>query len=301
MGWALALLVLAALDPDVGAEVEVTLQDGQEFKGTLVERTAERAVVEVVNGTRLILPAAVIGSIARVHVPRRDDPYAPHYFFAHSDFLPRHGTWTLSVKELSAPFVTVGLLDVMSFELGTVTPLYAFGLTSCCFLGGPFDGANVMFSARGGGELVPGVHASTALQGFVLPLFTRGAGGIPVSGLISGSVTFGTPQVHGTLQVGLPFQLAGSAPTAQHLSNGPMVTVSAAVRLTERLSLMTENWVYFDFQDRSAWIVFNALGGRIAWQRFALGLGVLVTTSSQGPLTPVPVPLPLVDLLWSFD
>ncbi len=298
-----------APDPDFGKTVVIELRDGQLIKGKLLERNGSHVAVVLSVGAALRVPLEAIAKVTVVEIPLVvgrngelwvEDPGRSQYFFAHSAMLQKRGEWSLSVKELSSFFVSFGLFDFLTAEAGTVVPLYVLGAVDS-FGGGPFDGLNFYAGVRGGGKVLPWLHLSTGLQALVLPMFVRRTnGGFPLGGLLSGTLTVGSRDRNVTLTAGMPFSFIGPDRTSQRLGP-PLFNLSGTLRISRRLGLMTENWLYLELSaTHRGWVMVNALGVRILGERFSAGLGLMVTSTDFGFGQPIPFPLPLVDLTWHF-
>jgi hypothetical protein len=293
-------------DPDFEKLVSVELNDGQVLKGRLLVRNRAFVTLGLGAGDTLEVPTEVIKNVSVIEVPQVvapdgslwvEDPNRSQYFFAHSAMLQRQKEWSLSMKELSSIFVSIGVFDFLSVEAGTAAPLYVVGWFNSVG-SSVFDGANFLLGVRGGGQVLPWLHLATGVQGLILPLFTRGAGGgFPLGGLVSGTATFGSRDRNLTFAAGMPFSLAGPS-TAERLGP-PLLNLDGNLRISRRVALMTENWLYLDFNGNSGgWILINALGVRLFGAHFSSSLGLMLVANNRGLV--VPFPVPIVDFTWNF-
>lgn len=95
---------------------------------------------------------------------------------------------------------------------------------------------------------------------------------------------------HVSLAVGKPFTFT----SGEELFNRHyIVAVGGNVRMTQTLSLVTENWVMPTLFDSTPLPVLNALALRIFGEHWAVDLGAI-------HIPDVPVPIPWLDFTYNF-
>ena len=269
----------------------VTLNDGQELHGYVVERTDEKVLLELTSGGRMELPSASVRTITsdeRVKVDgrgelRSSDPSRTRYFYSPSGFMLRQGEGYFSQKELFFSSVAYGVTDNISVLAGSVLPAW---------LAGPY-GMNFIIGAKGGGQVAPGIHLAAGLETLMLPNIGFGGGGMqPVfAGFLFGTATIGSEDTHMSVSLGRPFFLSqfGSANLFQVIA-----TVSGSARLNKHVALVSENWI---IPSSTSTMGLVSGGVRLMAGRIAVDVGGIWMVSTFGSSA---IPLPWLDFTYNF-
>lgn len=251
----------------------VTFKDGQELRGQLLARDAAGATLELPGGARIVVPEA---QIARVQTGRPGetsvrsaDPNRTRYLYSPSGFMLGQGEGYLSQTELLLTTVHYGLTDHLTLGLGTSIPFLFVE-----------DGMNLVGTLKVGGSVGEYVHLAAVGTGLWLPGVDSGT----TVGLLAGALTLGTPDHHLGVALGPPF-IAGSSNDLGDL----VVVISGNVRVSDRIALVSENWV-----------VPGADGGyalsgavRFIGQRLGVDAGLIYFEDA-------PIPIPWLDFTFNF-
>lgn len=277
---------LAAEAPPVKRELSrITLKDGQELRGVVVHRDARIVVVELATGGRLELPAAQVEKVeAEPHAQVRangevwfQDPNRTRYLYAPSGMMLRQGEGYFSQKELFFSSMNYGLTDNVTVQVGAVVPAWLAE-----------GGFNIIGGVKVGGSVTDKLHLAIGAQALFLPSLLGGNGG--ALGFLFGTGTYGTPDAHVSLAVGKPFTLASGE---ELLNRHYIVAVSGNVRMTQTLSLVTENWVMPTLFDSTPLPMINSLALRFFGEHWAVDLGAI-------HIPDVSIPIPWLDFTYNF-
>lgn len=260
----------------------ITLKDGQQLHGVVVHRDTQTVVVELAAGGRMELPAHLVKSVEdERNAQVRDngevwfqDPNRTRYLYAPSAMMLRQGEGYVSQKELFFSSVSYGLTDNVTLQAGAILPLWLAGE----------NGFNVIGGVKIGGSLTDRLHLAGGAQALVVP--TYGA-----MGFLFGTATYGTPDAHLSLAVGAPFTLVqGSSSIASQV----ITTLSGNVRMSQRLALVTENWLMPAYiSSNSELPMLNSLALRIFGQQWAVDIGAVRVPGA-------PFPIPWLDFAYNF-
>jgi hypothetical protein len=259
-----------------GELVCVTLVDGQVLRGTLVKHEAEWLHLSVAGAGEVVLARESVRSLERESSAEAgadgelwfQDRSRTRYLYAPSAFMLKQGEGYFSQTELLVSSVTYGLTDYLTLRAGSVVP--------ALFLP-EGEGVNFIGGLKVGGALSEQLHLAAGAEMLVLPGLETGGGAI---GLLFGSVTYGTPELHATLSVGRPVVVGEG-----DLDDLPLVIVpSGAWRMSRRLALVSENWV-LPFQGEEKFSLVNALALRFLGEQWSADVGLI-----HDPEAPVPVP-----------
>ena len=265
----------------------ITLKDGQELHGVVVRQDSQVVVVELADGDRLELPARQVKDITAEHNAQvRDngeiwfqDPNRTRYLYAPSGMMLRQGEGYFSQKELFFSSLNYGLTDYITVQAGAVLPAWLLGAPGFNFIGGIKVGTSV------GDRL----HLAVGAQGLVLPGFGGGSGG--TAGFLFGTATYGTPDAHLSLGVGKPFTLSNSG---GELDSNIIATLSGNVRLSQRVALVTENWLIPTLGTSTSELpMLNSLAVRLFGESWAVDLGGIRVPG-------LPIPIPWLDFAYNF-
>lgn len=260
----------AAAAPVQATPAVIILKDGQQLRGLLVSQGEAGATLDLEGGARLLVPTE---SIARIElapvqpsVRRPSDPSRTRYLFSPSAFMLAQGEGYISQTELLVTSAALGLTDHLTVGAGTCLPaLFSAG----------GDGTNFIGTVKAGGSVGEHLHLAIGAQGLVLP--ASGFSG----GLLFGTAAIGTPDAHLSLSAGPPLTSDGD--------RGPLlVSVSGALRVADRIALVTENWIIPGGEEP-----INIFSGAV---RF-IGRGLAVDAGLVA-LEGFPVALPWLDFTW---
>jgi hypothetical protein len=272
----------------------ITLKDGQVLRGVVVRQDAQVVVVELAQGGRMELPAGLVKSVdVELHARVRDngeiwfqDPNRTRYLYAPSAMMLRRGEGYFSQKELFFTSMNYGVTDFLSVQAGAVLPAWLMS-----------GGANFIGGLKLGGSVTDRLHLAAGAQALVLPSNILGGtrNMVSTAGLVFGMATYGTPDAHLSLGVGTPFIF--DDPGTEVLPGDVLVTVNGNLRVSQRLALVTENWLIptvFARHPERAYPMVNSLALRIFGERWAVDLGAVHV--SQLPA----VPIPWLDFTYNF-
>lgn len=272
---------------------EITLADGQQLRGYVVEETDENYVLELAAGGRMEIASSSVKSVrvneritadAKTGELREGDPNRTRYFYSPSAHMLKAGEGYFSQKELLFSSVAYGVTDNISVLAGAVLPFWFMGNGS---------GFNFIFGAKAGGEVAPGVHLAAGAETLMLPGFGYSSSpSMLFAGFLFGTATFGDEEQHLSVSVGRPFFFSrfGSGAPAELIA-----TLSGSIRVHKHVALVTENWL---IPSSTMTVGFFSGGLRLMAGRIAVDLGAIVpATSTYGAS---PIPLPWLDFTYNF-
>ncbi|MFY0565909.1 hypothetical protein ACN28E_18960 [Archangium lansingense] len=275
-------------DPGKRQLSRITLKDGQELHGVVVRQDNRIVVVELADGDRLELPARQVKSIvAERNAQVRDngeiwfqDPNRTRYLYAPSGMMLRQGEGYFSQKELFFSSINYGLTDHITLQAGAVLPAWLID-----------GGFNLIGGVKVGASVGDKLHLAVGAQGLVLPGLSGGGFGSTV-GFLFGTATYGTPDAHLSVALGKPFMLSNNQDA---ISPYYIVAVSGNVRVTQRLALVTENWLVpnLDVNLGGELPMLNSLAVRIFGESWAVDLGAIRVPGTI-------IPIPWVDFAYNF-
>jgi hypothetical protein len=115
-------------------------------------------------------------------------------------------------------------------------------------------------------------------------------------GILFGTASYGTPDAHLSLGLGTPFIFSNGSGT-NSFARDVLVAVSGNLRLTQRVALVTENWVIPSLFDNSygqqQLPMINSLAVRMLGERWAVDLGLIRVPQ-------VGFPIPWLDFTYNF-
>jgi hypothetical protein len=260
-----------AVAPDTSTRQLIKLRDGSTVLGRITESWGDSARVESMAGT-LVLRRANVASVkliaaASIHdgVYWPDDPNATRLFFAPTARMLKKGEGYLANHWLFLMDGYAGITD--RFTVGgamTLLPTEDFFKNNIYFLSPKFG-------------ITQSEKFSTAVGAWI--------GGAPFSDAIGSVNTFGI--AYGVATWSGPsgaFTLGGGYGYAEgKLARNPMVMVGGTRRLSRRMALVSENWVFPNVQDHplvSAGV--RTIGESVSWD-FAF-----VTVAGNGGAVFVP-------------
>lgn len=287
----LVLLPSAARADEEPPFSRITLKDGQQLRGYVVEKSDQRYLLELAGGGRMEIPTSSVATVvvdararvdARTGEVREGDPNRTRYFYSPSAHFLKQGEGYFSQKQLLFSSVAYGLTDNISVLAGAVLPLWLF----------PGGGFNFIGGLKAGGQVAQDVHLAVGAETLVLPglgLVTPAS--MSFVGLVFGTATYGDEDRHLSVSLGRPFFFTsfGSGAPVEVIG-----TVSGLMRLNQNVALLTENWVL-----PTPMGVFGVVSGgvRLMSGRIAVDLGGIWGVSRFGSTT---VPVPWVDFTYNF-
>jgi hypothetical protein len=265
----------------------ITLKDGQELHGVVVRQDSQVVVVELADGDRMELPARQVKDISAEHNAQvRDngeiwfqDPNRTRYLYAPTGMMLRQGEGYFSQKELFFSSINYGLTDNITVQAGAIVPAWLLGASGFNFIAG----------AKVGGSVGDKLHLAAGAQGLVIPGIGTGIGG--TVGFVFGTATVGTPDAHLSLGVGKPFTLTNSGGS---LDSTVIATLSGNLRVSQRVALVTENWLFPTFGSTGGQLpMLNSLAVRLFGESWAVDLGGIRVPG-------LGIPVPWVDFAYNF-
>jgi hypothetical protein len=288
----------AETTPDQDVLFELRLKDGSVIYGFVQTETADRIVVKTVAGASVDVERATIATlqVARGEVVngefRPADSNATRLLFAPTGRSLPKGQGYIGVYEFLLPFVQVGVTDRLSMGVGT--PLVFFGDESgrpvwitpkYQFYKGPRTSAAV-------GVMHFFVVGENAKVGLAYTVATTGTDDNAVSAGLGWAYSrytkdeFDNAHCFGATPAGA---VACAAPArTTHTSGSPVAMLGGERRLTRRVKVVTENYVF-----KSGGIL--SVGVRFLGERLSADLGVFAPLSAE-----FTVLAPVVNFVWSF-
>lgn len=254
----------------------VRLDDGSTFSGRILAETDTTLTLRTGSGMELTMDKANIRSIRRDHVSEsgrvfyRLDPNRTRLIFAPTGRALDRGAGYVAVYEIFFPFVSLGLTDA--------------------------------FTVSGGVSLIPGVSSQLLYFAPKLEVVRRpdlqvsvgvlGAGVVgedaegPV-GILYSVGTFGNDR--SALSVGLGIGYAD-----EKLSDRPLLMLGGQTQVSNRLSLLTENWIAPGLDG-----AFLSAGIRLFGDDLAADLALVTHTEALTEESGLPF-IPFVSLVYNF-
>jgi hypothetical protein len=236
------------LPPGAGPQVRLVLADGTTQVGRILERNADRVLLEAGVERREVALAEVLAEVALEERPPPIDLVERHLESPTGRLLPS-GSLHLSLNEGTHLFAAYGITRWLQVSAGTVIPLlYADGL-----------GFNWQAALQAGFSLGDHLH----LAGGLHVLGSTGGGTI---GQLSVAATWSLPRWDLTLFAGPLFP--GLA-MLDRLDADLGAALSVTFHVTASSSLLSENWVDADLKQS-----FHLLAYRLRWDRLAGDAGI---------------------------
>lgn len=274
----LLLLITTAAKAQDSTYVSIELKNGKSLSGQLLHKTdAEVSVLTTDLGT-ITLPWASIQAvnvIAKNEIDQLANPQPSRYFFAPSAIPLKKGDKYYQNAYFLVNSIQAGLSDHFSIGGGVVVP-FALFIT-------PKIGYSLAKNVHVGG----GVLFATSL----IRDFNFGVG------TVYGSFTYGSHENNLTLNMGLGAVNEntgfGSNDYQWKFANKPMFTISGMTRISKRVLLITENWIFstktVNYDSGTGQYVstvseYNGIlsaGARIIGRRYAFDVGLLSPTTSE--------------------
>jgi len=261
--------------PTPGQTVVVLLKDGQKLTGKLVSQDAAGVTIES-SGALMQFPAASVQALA---LPGSDaaegawprDPNRTRYLYSPSGFMLNQGEGYLSQTELLLTTVGFGLTDWLTLQAGTVIPVLFYEPSSTPFI----------LALKVGGSPSAYLHLAGGFQAFAVPGLVTGA-----AGLLFGTVTLGTENMHLGVSAGPPFAIGSGTSELGKV----VVSVSGNLRVSRSIALVSENW-FVQVEGTTEWLGSAAV--RFIGNRLGVDAGFLFTSGTS-------FPVPWLDFTWHF-
>ena len=256
---------------------KVVLKNGQVFRGRILERTATHIRLDLLGAGEMTLRLDKVESVEiddTVELTEdgqlyKRDPNRTRYLYNPSAMMLKKGEGYFSQKELFFSAVAYGLTDNISVLVGSIIPLL---LAS----DGPFN----FITAIKVGETIEEdkLHVAAGFEAFSFDQDDE----LWSAGFLFGSATLGSDRSHVTLSAGKPFSLSSDSRDL-----GPaIVTLSGNVRVSNSVSLITENWFLApeteDYDDAGEFVSssrefihINAIATRIMGEHLAADVGLI--------------------------
>jgi hypothetical protein len=258
--------------------MEVRLRDGSVLYGRVVEETPERIVLVTVTGVRLDLPRAQIESM-RVSAGRgvdgtfwAEDPNSTRLFFTSTARPLKKGNGYVSSFMLFLPLVAYGVTDRFTIAGGTPIIPEAFG--RMWYFAPKYTVAKSERSAYALGALA-----------FILPEDIDDNGSV---GILYGAGTWGSRDHAITAGAGWGYVWVSGA---SEVANDPVIMIAGETRVSRRVKLITENWMFTSGETDG----FVSGGVRFIGDRLSADLGVGGFTGASDGCC-----FPLVNFVYNF-
>jgi hypothetical protein len=222
-----------------------------------------------------MLPWSAIESvnvISKQEINQFANPQPTRYFFAPSAIPLKKGDKYYQNAYFLLNSIQAGLSDHFSIGGGVFVPFALF------------------ITPKIGYQVAPKVHVGGGVL-FATSLIRDFNFGV---GTVYGSFTYGTNEHNFTVNAGLGGVNEGSGGNHQwKFASKPMFTLSGMTRISKRVLLMTENWIFSTSSENFDTItgqyvntvsVYNGLlsaGARIVGRRYAFDVGLLSPSSTE--------------------
>jgi len=272
----------------------VRLTDGTTLRG-YVTRRGDLFDVKLTSGSLVTVPRESVLSIHDADLARETttqtsetreledgDTHRTRYLYSPSGMMLEKGEGYISVKELIFTSMGYGVTDNISIVVGGAMPLWLVTVP------------NIIGGVKVGGSLTDWLHMSAGGEVFGMPGYISGDF-IDFGGLVFGNVTLGNPRAHLTLNAGYPFSPNG-------IENQIFIaSLSGYYEFNHIIGAVTENWI-LPSTDFDSFVSFNSVAARLSPGDFAIDLGLIYFSdfSRDAGLFTFPLPLPWIDLSWSF-
>ena len=258
--------------------VRIELKQGSPVEGVLKHQNDKSISVELPGTGLLTIPWESVQSVSRLEKANQNrwaNPHPNRYFFGPSAIPLKKGDKYYQNAYFLVNSIQAGLSDHFSIGGGVVIP-FALFIT-------PKIGYQIAKNVHVGG----GVLFATSL----IRDFNFGVG------TVYGSFTYGNTENNLTLNVGLGAVNEntglGSTDYRWKFANRPMFTISGMTRISKRVLLISENWLFstktVNYDAGTGQYVntvseYNGIlsaGARIIGRRYAFDVGLLSPTTSE--------------------
>jgi len=258
--------------------INVRLDDDRVFNGVIKKITQDSLILNQEDIGKINIPLNIIALIKKDIIGQPDkwdsDPNCTRYFFAPSSFMLKKGDGYYQNAYIMSNSVNYGITDHFTIGGGIILPALFY------------------VTPKVGYSINDYLHFSTGIIAGGTYL-SRGVG----AGIGYGMLTVGTRNHHisGGIGWGSLYQNNKWRNTEK-----PIIALSGNTRLTKRLSLVSENWLFYVPMESvgiiKKQVVISTLGGRFVWKKLSLDLGILAPLNFKY----INILLPYIDLVVKF-
>jgi hypothetical protein len=259
--------------------VEIRLRDGSVLYGRVLMQDSVQIVLRTLSGAEVNVKREIITSLRMARGRMVDDAYwaedpnSTRLFFTSTGRSLGKGEGYVSTYFLFFPFVAYGVSD--RFTIAGGTPIIPGIFGRAFYLAPKFT-------------IVESERASYAIGALSFSLTEKIANG--TVGLLYGVGTWGDRDNAITAGAGWGYQ-SGSGNSS--VSNAPVVVLGGEARVSRRLKVVTENWVFTGSRDRGG--IFSG-GFRFIGDRLSSDFGVIGGAGAGD----VACCIPMVNFVWNF-
>jgi hypothetical protein len=259
--------------------VEVRLRDGSVLYGRILAQDSIHFVLRTIGGTEVKVQRDLLASmrVARGRLVNGEywapDPNGTRLFFTSTGRALGRGEGYISTYFLIFPFVAYGVTD--RFTIAGGTPIIPDAIGRAFYLAPKLT-------------LHETPRSSFAVGALSFALTDRISDG--TFGLLYGVGTWGDRDNAVTAGAGWGYQWGNGNSSA---SNAPVIVLGGETRVSRRVKLVTENWIYAG--SGSVGGLFSG-GVRFIGDRLSADLGVI----GVGGADDVGCCLPIVNFVWNF-
>ena len=261
--------------------VRIELKQGPPVEGILKHQNDKNISVELPGTGLLTIPWESVQSVSRLEKADQNrwaNPHPNRYFFGPSAIPLKKGDKYYQNAYFLLNSIQIGLNDHLSVGGGVLIPFALF------------------LTPKIGYQVAPKLHLGGGVL-FATSLIRDLNFGV---GALYGSMTYGTHEHNLTVNLGLGAVKEntglGSSDYTWKFANKPMMTLSGMTRISKRVMLMSENWLFnvtsVNYDDGTGQFVnrvsnyegiFSA-GVRILGRKTAFDVGFLTPTGAQAAI-----------------
>ena len=261
--------------------VRIELKQGTPVEGILKHQNDKSISVELPGTGLLTIPWESVQSVSRLEKADQNrwaNPHPNRYFFGPSAIPLKKGDKYYQNAYFLLNSIQIGLNDHLSVGGGVLIPFALF------------------LTPKIGYQVAPKFHLGGGVL-FATSLIRDLNFGV---GALYGSITYGTQEHNLTVNLGLGAVKEntglGSSDYTWKFANKPMLTLSGMTRISNRVMLMSENWLFnvtsVNYDDGTGGFVsrvsnyegiFSA-GVRILGRKTAFDVGFLTPTGAQAAI-----------------
>lgn len=279
------LLVCFQMSAQDSTYVRIELKQGAPVEGKLKHQNDKSISIEIPDTGLLTIPWESVQAVIRLNpneIPgqggRWSNPHPNRYFFGPSAIPLKKGDKYYQNAYFLLNSIQIGLNDHLSVGGGVLIPFVLF------------------LTPKIGYQVAPKLHLGGGVL-FATSLIRDLNFGV---GALYGSMTYGTQEHNLTVNLGLGAVKEntglGSSDYTWKFANKPMLTLSGMTRISNRVMLMSENWLFnvtsVNYDDGTGGFVsrvsnyegiFSA-GVRILGRKTAFDVGFLTPTGAQAAI-----------------
>jgi hypothetical protein len=261
--------------------VRIELKQGSPVEGVLKHQNDKSISVELPGTGLLTIPWESVQSVSRLEKANQNrwaNPHPNRYFFGPSAIPLKKGDKYYQNAYFLLNSIQIGLNDHLSVGGGVLVPFALF------------------LTPKIGYQVAPKLHLGGGVL-FATSLIRDLNFGV---GALYGSMTYGTHEHNLTVNLGLGAVKEntglGTSDYTWKFANKPMLTLSGMTRISKRVMLMSENWIFnvtsVNYDDGTGQFVnrvsnyegiFSA-GVRILGRKTAFDVGFLTPTGAQAAI-----------------